>query len=680
MRLLRINDDGQLSLVEYGGTDIPHYAILSHRWGPESEEVTFRDVIENTGNSKAGYYKIRSCAKQAAKDGLHYFWVDTCCIDKSSSSELSEAINSMWRWYRDAQVCYAYLRDVPAGTDAFAASEWFTRGWTLQELLAPAKVVLYNASWKPIGTKKELAFEISIVTRIDKYYLSSDASALERASIAEKMSWASARVTKRPEDVAYSLLGIFDINMPLLYGEGTRAFQRLQEEIMKQSDDQSIFASRPSVSPEVDALLAQSPADFSTCGNIVRSINSAHSKPYAMTNRGLQIELPLLTHENKIFAGLNCRFADDFFSDLAIPLRKISGNQYHRAEGIIREFTTDEWRRARVQSMYISTKPHQIDSRGDIRDNSSVVQRLPFGYVVSRIFPPQSGWSPGICTFEGNPQDLSNRRLMLVSSLIAHHHFLFMMCLHKNRVFHDGVWEARLLPVPVDENCDLIQIFSHWKGKDLSTLPRTQKSEFGVVVLRATPRCIRGRKLTTVDIAISTDQGYGALEISEQAIAFFRSTGDCFAHVLAWGCDLVVQLLIARFSVVLYLLNFGFIFLIVRNTHFLNPDFDTFHVMALTLLGMLSAPFIQKLQMRMAIKERIKQPRSRGGVGWQDRLDHVSVGYLSILLVSIVSVTTLFQSLFELDFYLVNLYISGACMIMYFMIFIPIIMGSPLDF
>ena len=143
MRLLQI-EEGNFSLVERTGNSIPPYAILSHNWGADKDEVTFRDLVDGTGGTKVGYNKIRFCAKQAAKDDLDYFWVDTCCIDKSSSAELSEAINSMFRWYHEATRCYVYLSDVsvvdsissgpfPQQTQnpAFRHSRWFNRGWTL---------------------------------------------------------------------------------------------------------------------------------------------------------------------------------------------------------------------------------------------------------------------------------------------------------------------------------------------------------------------------------------------------------------------------------------------------------------------------------------------------------------------------------------------------------------------
>jgi hypothetical protein len=204
MRLLKINAEGELSLVEYIDEQAaPSYAILSHRWGEDHEEVTLKDFIDGSGQNKKGYEKIVACGKQATKDKLEYFWIDTCCIDKTSSAELSESINSMWRWYRRATLCYAYLNDVPARVEyqeqlaLLAQSKWFTRGWTLQELLAPSTVILYDAAWESIGSKNELAKTISRATGIDEFYLSSNSKSPGRASVAEKMSWASTRKTRR---------------------------------------------------------------------------------------------------------------------------------------------------------------------------------------------------------------------------------------------------------------------------------------------------------------------------------------------------------------------------------------------------------------------------------------------------------------------------------------------------
>ncbi|KAI9768893.1 MAG: hypothetical protein M1839_003847 [Geoglossum umbratile] len=245
MRLLHVGD---LSLAEFVGNDIPRYAILSHTWGADHEEVTFKDMVDGTGNAKAGYRKIRLCEKLAAKDGLQFFWVDTCCIDKSNYTELAEAINSMFRWYQDAARCYVYLSDVSAGGSigddefacrwktAFKKSRWFTRGWTLQELIAPVSVEFFSVEGERLGDKKSLEQTLHELTGIATQALRG--SPLSYFSTDERMSWAAKRRTKREEDSAYSLLGIFNIYMPLIYGEGRqKALSRLLKEI---KDDNSI--------------------------------------------------------------------------------------------------------------------------------------------------------------------------------------------------------------------------------------------------------------------------------------------------------------------------------------------------------------------------------------------------------------------------------------------------------
>ena len=252
MRLLERNNDGEFSLTKDSvGDDIPHYAILSHTWGADTEEVTFEDLMNGTGKDKHGYNKIRFCGEQARRDGLQYFWVDTCCINKSNNTELSEAINSMFRWYRNADKCYVYLSDIPRPAfdsndqfnqlpweSAFRKSRWFTRGWTLQELLAPASVEFFSEDCEQLGNKKSLERHIHEITRIPIKAL--QGSPLSDFSITERISWAKKRETTRKEDKAYSLLGIFDIHMPLLYGEGREnAFKRLQKEIDEASKGKS---------------------------------------------------------------------------------------------------------------------------------------------------------------------------------------------------------------------------------------------------------------------------------------------------------------------------------------------------------------------------------------------------------------------------------------------------------
>jgi hypothetical protein len=246
MRLLRIEVGGNFSLVERIGNNIPRYAILSHTWGEDNEEFNFNDVINGTGREKPGFRKIQFCSEQAAKDELEYFWVDTCCIDKSSSTELQEAINSMFQWYSKAAKCYVYLADVSCNNlvneeESFRKSRWFTRGWTLQELLAPGYVEFYSLERKRIGDKSSMVENIHDITRISIQAL--QGHPLHQFSIEERKSWAANRHTKREEDLAYSLLGIFNIYMPLIYGEGREnAFARLERKIRK-SEDQP-FATR----------------------------------------------------------------------------------------------------------------------------------------------------------------------------------------------------------------------------------------------------------------------------------------------------------------------------------------------------------------------------------------------------------------------------------------------------
>lgn len=340
MRLLRIHDNSDFSLVQYVGASIPKYAILSHTWGPDHEEVSFRDLTEGTGKEKTGYRKLVFCANQAIKDGFRHFWVDTCSIDKSSSSELSEAINSMFRWYQEAAICYAYLSDVgslhdcddvnSSGDDVdeylclqLEESRWFTRGWTLQELLAPEEVVFYDYDWKRLETKKELAAIISHITSIGSFYLTQKLalhSEYGTPPIGRRFSWLARRHTTRPEDMAYWMLGIFDINMPLLYGEGgQKAFIRLQEEIVKVSTDHTIFCwSWPQSLPNLlwVPCFARDPVAFKDAGKYVPTGPSRkRSRPeYSVTDAGLQIDLPLICNSDfRCFAVLNAAHLRDFF-------------------------------------------------------------------------------------------------------------------------------------------------------------------------------------------------------------------------------------------------------------------------------------------------------------------------------------------------------------------------------
>ena len=242
---MRLLNTLTLALEDFNGA-VSFYVALSHTWG--SEKVSFQDVLQQRAEQLQGYTKIVECCAEAVLDGFKYVWIDICCIDKTSSAELSEAINSMYAWYQNAEVCYAFLADVPEDEDhfysnsAFRNSRWFTRGWILQELLAPLSVVFYDQEWAELGTRSSLRYLISDITGIYADVLQHND--MGTISIATKMSWASQRVTTRVKDIAYCLMGLFGVKMPTIYGEGSNAFMRLQHMILQSSDDHTIFTVR----------------------------------------------------------------------------------------------------------------------------------------------------------------------------------------------------------------------------------------------------------------------------------------------------------------------------------------------------------------------------------------------------------------------------------------------------
>ncbi|KAH7092380.1 heterokaryon incompatibility protein-domain-containing protein [Paraphoma chrysanthemicola] len=316
----------------------PRYVILSHTWG--DEECTLQQMDNSNTewlSQRAGYRKILSFCAEARKHGHCWAWVDTCCIDKSSTAELSEAINCMFGWYRNADHCYVYLSDVREAAQ-IAQARWFTRGWTLQELIAPATIWFYNSVWEVLGSKQSLQEELQQLTGIDAEVLNT--GILDNISTAQRMSWAAKRQTTRPEDLAYSLLGIFGVHMPLLYGEGARSFIRLQEEILKISSDQSLFAwglplqvktikeflkspanRRPQRS-EMHGLLADSPSQFTSTSRIHVLEDIKSTLPPVVFNGGVRIELQVkeVSDQQIQFAVIYCTLSDNFEYYLGFPI------------------------------------------------------------------------------------------------------------------------------------------------------------------------------------------------------------------------------------------------------------------------------------------------------------------------------------------------------------------------
>jgi hypothetical protein len=245
MRLIKRGQDGELSLAEFLDT-IPPYAILSHTWSRDAaEEVIFGDMEGGRWKDKPAATKLALCSEQASRDGLEYFWVDTCCINKSTMEELQSSINSMFQWYRGAAQCYVYLSDVSiedvSWKAAFRTSKWFTRGWTLQELLAPTSIQFFSRERLRLGDKVSLEREIHDITKIPIPALQ-NAGSFGRFDIDERFRWAETRQTTREEDWAYCLLGIFGIFMPLNYGEGKEnSVRRLRREIETTPKRQGLF-------------------------------------------------------------------------------------------------------------------------------------------------------------------------------------------------------------------------------------------------------------------------------------------------------------------------------------------------------------------------------------------------------------------------------------------------------
>lgn len=235
------------------------YAIFSHRWSVS--EITFKELGGHIDTLRAAgttplkspqQEKIRGACQIARAKGIRWMWIDTCCLDKSSTAEISEFLNSMFQWYRDAKLCITYLSDVVRkgdGREDFSdeggrPSVWFSRGWALQELLAPRHLEFFDKNWDPIGDRAELAEQIEKTTNIQSKYLKGETEGEDprAACIAMKFSWIANRQTERDEDMAYSILGLCGVTMGPQYGEGWGAFMRLQKELLSISGDESLFA------------------------------------------------------------------------------------------------------------------------------------------------------------------------------------------------------------------------------------------------------------------------------------------------------------------------------------------------------------------------------------------------------------------------------------------------------
>lgn len=416
MRLLNV----QSFVVEsYLGENVPPYAILSHTWG--TKEVSFEDMknirsrndfeatMQQNSVPEKDYSKIYHTAEFARSHGHSHVWIDTCCIDKSSSAELSEAINSMFTWYQNAQICYAYLADVNHsgyGMGSMGQSRWWTRCWTLQELIAPSDLLFLDANWQPIGRKSELVSEISAITRVDAKILRG--ALFEGACAAVRMSWAVGRQATRPEDIAYCLLGLFGVNMPLLYGEGKeRAFLRLQEEFLKVSDDESIFAWR--AHPEIArtkphwGLLSPTPHFFNHSSDytVSRLLPTREGHPTMVTNRGLRAELSLspfsMDESNTTFVALlNCSQGTGWVEPTAILLQRVSDHEIQYARIVVDTIIHANRLYFRFPWSRIIAEPYKSRRKPGSTEITMVMSDIRPNYVFVRQNPRPSGQLLGL--------------------------------------------------------------------------------------------------------------------------------------------------------------------------------------------------------------------------------------------------------------------------------------------
>ncbi|CAI6332303.1 unnamed protein product [Periconia digitata] len=458
---MRLIDVDTIELKSFSEQTVPRYAILSHTWGPDEvsyQELSLitrmRSLLDTYSNQRAsrsqqavasgntalmlaamemllhgdrdigtlmtdlsegglmkreGYSKIVKSAAEAKRLGYQYIWCDTCCIDKTSSTELQEAINSMYHWYKKSDVCLVYLNDVePVGfaapssaKDVFHDCRW--RGWTLQELIAPRHVRFYFQDWSLMGDKNQFAEALCEVTGIPTFILEN--GDLSEVSIANRMSWCATRETTRIEDIAYCLLGIFDIQMPLLYGEGDKAFLRLQEEILKTMDDYSIFAwlgcsqEIPSGRACLRGLLARSPKEFFLYSEkTVEPEDDASAFPIIATPIGIRLQLelelaPVSRHDTSHFTAF-IRCTDNENSRLAITLRRLDdGNQYARvhSSGISHR---DDWPTGKLTTIYVRQKvsiPYNFytpDFPAFCIQRQRTVAAAPI-VCISKVYPPE---------------------------------------------------------------------------------------------------------------------------------------------------------------------------------------------------------------------------------------------------------------------------------------------------
>ncbi|KAF2027656.1 hypothetical protein EK21DRAFT_71377 [Setomelanomma holmii] len=383
--------------------------------------------------AKPGYMKIvKTCEIARSNYNLPYAWVDTCCINKASSAELSEAINSMFRWYEEAWVCLAHLSDVTDTQLSFHQSRWYTRGWTLQELIAPKDVVFFDGDWTFRGTKQTMSTHISMITGIPEQVLDRSLD-LHEIPVAQRFSWASKRETTRVEDLAYSLLGIFNINMAMLYGEGDRAFIRLQEQILSQSADMSIFLwTDLQTNQEYTGLLSPSPACFREMRQVIAEPTFTQREFY-LTNRGIRMKLGIAWGDDTGLAVLPLKHSVGANGQPSgIYLRRVGLDLFARARP--QDYAKVESKR--FYTVFTAVKTLS-SSQSTTITNRIINISFPDDICVTRV-EPHGSWDHSNRIFYSTHAGafLGYMQLSHVNHIQSYNQFAIVLC------FKHGLWSA----------------------------------------------------------------------------------------------------------------------------------------------------------------------------------------------------------------------------------------------
>jgi hypothetical protein len=493
---MRLIHTTRLELQPFLDDSIPDYVILSHTWG--DEEVTLQDLQNGTAQPN-GWQKIVGACAQAARDEYDWVWIDSCCIDQSSSSELQEAINSMWNWYQQANICYVYLSDIKNAreglSDAFQNSRWWTRGWTLQELIAPASLEFYAHDWSFIGTKSSMIATIHQITNIAWGALNS--ASLTNSNAAEKMSWIAHRRTTRPEDMAYCLMGILGVNMSVIYGEGgPKAFRRLQAEVLHRDGDPTIFLFATGKEMHgYTPLLASSPSQFCRCDQCryadpQRTILRRQLLPASATYDDMQVERMAFTPFNRNLGQIH----------LAVRPPEINLCSDGCIRGIFdtivpRSFITTPADELAEEVVWVVLNVSELVEVGEFRDSSGRFYAIPIFHLGGDCFKRLHS-EACLVSIEPEPEGWSSSTPLLIMDMSRSPSVDVTLELSNNNQFSIVYDTVDFYDTNGGRNRSEGPLVMRWDGEDI------RRHKFWVVQFTRQPECFL---IFSVNAGFSTD-------------------------------------------------------------------------------------------------------------------------------------------------------------------------------